>query len=72
MTSGMIDGVNKLEAIRGLMSRVRSRISSIDLDLMDARAEIELGQHSLDLCMNSESYARYLRRLAFSRLPSQG
>jgi hypothetical protein len=72
MTSGMIDGVNKLEAIRGLMSRVRSQLSNIDLQLEDARSEIELAQHSLDLCLNSESYANYLRRLAFSRLPSQG
>ncbi|OGO14938.1 MAG: hypothetical protein A2Z14_17015 [Chloroflexi bacterium RBG_16_48_8] len=72
MTSGMIDGVNKLEAIRGLMSRVQSQLSNIDLQLEDARAKIELAQHSLDLCLNSESHAGYLRRLAFSRLPSQG
>jgi hypothetical protein len=70
--AGIIDGVQKLEGIRGLMSKVRARLSSIDLDLMDARSEIELSQHSLDLCLNSESYAKYLRRLAFSRLPSQG
>jgi hypothetical protein len=70
--AGIIDGVKKLEGIRGLMSKVRERLSSIDLDLMDARSEIELSQHSLDLCLNSETYARYLRRVAFSRLPSQG
>ena len=69
---GIMDGAKKLEGIRGLMSRVRSRLSSIDLQLMDARSEIELSQHSLDLCKNGESYARYLRRVAFSRLPSQG
>jgi hypothetical protein len=69
---GIFDGAKKLEGIRGLLSRVRSRLSSIDLDLMDARSEIELSQHSLDLCKNGESYARYLRRVAFSRLPSQG
>lgn len=69
---GIIDGVKKLEGLRGLMSKVRARLSSIDLDLMDARSEIELSQHSLDLCLNSESYAKYLRRVAFSRLPSQG
>ena len=69
---GIMDGAKKLAGIRGLMSKVRSRLSSIDLDLMDARSEIELSQHSLDLCLNSESYAKYLRRLAFSRLPSQG
>ena len=69
---GIIDGVKKLEGLRGLMSRVRSRLSDIDLQLMDARSEIELSQHSLDLCLNSESYAKYLRRVAFSRLPSQG
>lgn len=69
---GIMDGAKKLEGIRGLMSRARSRLSSIDLDLMDARSEIELSQHSLDLCMNGESYAKYLRRVAFSRLPSQG
>ncbi len=69
---GIMDGAKKLEGIRGLISRVSSRLSSIDLDLMDARSEIELSQHSLDLCKNGESYARYLRRVAFSRLPSQG
>jgi hypothetical protein len=67
---GIIDGVKKQEVIRGLISRVRSRLSNIDLDLMDARSEISLSQHSLDLCVNSESYAKYLRRVAFSRLPS--
>ena len=70
--TGIWDGAKKLEGIRGLISRVSSRLSSIDLDLMDARSEIELSQHSLDLCKNGESYARYLRRVAFSRLPSQG
>lgn len=69
---GILDGAKKLEGIRGLMSKVRARLSSIDLDLMDARSEIELSQHSLDLCLNSETYAKYLRRVAFSRLPSQG
>ncbi len=69
---GIMDGAKKLEGIRGLMSRVRSRLSSIDIKLMDARSEIELSQHSLDLCLNGESYAKYLRRVAFSRLPSQG
>jgi len=69
---GIMDGAKKLEGIRGLMSRVRSKLSSIDLQLMDARSEIELSQHSLDLCKNGESYAKYLRRVAFSRLPSQG
>ncbi len=69
---GILDGAKKLEGIRGLMSKVRSRLSGIDLQLMDVRADIELSQHSLDLCMNGESYARYLRRVAFSRLPSQG
>ena len=69
---GIFDGAKKLEGIRGLLSRARSRLSSIDIKLMDARSEIELSQHSLDLCKNGESYARYLRRVAFSRLPSQG
>jgi hypothetical protein len=69
---GIMDGAKKLEGIRGLMSRVRSKLSGIDINLMDARSEIELSQHSLDLCLNGESYAKYLRRVAFSRLPSQG
>ena len=69
---GIFDGAKKLEGIRGLLSRARSRLSSIDIKLMDARSEIELSQHSLDLCLNGESYAKYLRRVAFSRLPSQG
>jgi hypothetical protein len=70
--SGIIKGIEKLEGLRGLMSRARQHLSSIDLNIEDARSEVELAQHSLDLCKNSESYARYLKRLAFSRLPSQG
>lgn len=69
---GIIDGAQRLEGIRGLISRVSSRLSDIDFQIMDARDALELAQHSLDLCMKGESYARYLRRLAFSRLPSQG
>ena len=61
-----------LDQLRPHISKLRQRIFELEQEFKDARYEVERFQADLNSCKLSRAYERYLKWLAFQKLPKQG
>lgn len=62
----------QLEMIRQRLSNARQQAFALDQQLEEEIFQTSLARDSFNACTQGEAYQRYLRRLAFDKLPSQG